>query len=347
MYRILLSSLIVILGAALGIGGVWLVALGGSAAYLLIGLGLLWAGGLTLARRISGLTVYALVLVGTLGWALWEVGFDWWALAARGAVLAVLGILLLPVGFGLRRTNVAGSGPSYGNARSSGAPVATLGAALALTIIAAGIAMVSTPHDLAGSFDATRMKRAAAPAPDGVAPGDWPAYGRTASGQRYSPLDQITPSNVKDLKVAWTYKTGQIRGAKDPVETTYEVTPLVVNGTMYICTPFSMVIALDPVTGVEKWRFDPELKQPPVQTTQHMTCRGVSYFDGTGLAPQPAASVTPAPAPITAPATDAAPAAAPAPDTRGHAGPGRDRRTDAPQSPPRMRRCSSPTAPGM
>ena len=54
---------------------------------------------------------------------------------------------------------------------------------------------------------------------------------------------------------------------------------------MYICTPFSTVIALDPVTGAEKWYFDPQLKEPPHQTTQHMTCRGVTYFDGTGLQP--------------------------------------------------------------
>src|SRR5690606_31398796 len=74
-----------------------------------------------------------------------------------------------------------------------------------------------------------------------------------------------------------TYHTGQQRGSKDPGETTYEVTPLMVDNTLYLCTPFSTVIALDPVTGEEKWRFDPQLKQPPTPTTQHMTCRGVSY----------------------------------------------------------------------
>ena len=70
------------------------------------------------------------------------------------------------------------------------------------------------------------------------------------------------------------------------METTYEVTPLVVEDTMFLCTPFSTVIALDPVTGAEKWRFDPLLQKPPRETQQHMTCRGVSYFDGTGLAPE-------------------------------------------------------------
>ena len=65
----------------------------------------------------------------------------------------------------------------------------------------------------------------------------------------------------------------------------YQVTPLVVQDMMYICTPFGTVIALDPVSGQERWRFDPQLQQPPTQTTQHMTCRGVSYFDATRVAP--------------------------------------------------------------
>ena len=49
---------------------------------------------------------------------------------------------------------------------------------------------------------------------------------------------------------------------------------------MYICTPHSLVIALDAVTGQEQWRFDPRLQQPTKLTTQHLTCRGVSYHDG-------------------------------------------------------------------
>jgi quinoprotein glucose dehydrogenase len=58
------------------------------------------------------------------------------------------------------------------------------------------------------------------------------------------------------------------------------VTPLVVNGVMYICTPRSTVIALDPATGEELWRFVPRLRQPPTETTQHLTCRGVTYHAG-------------------------------------------------------------------
>ena len=62
-------------------------------------------------------------------------------------------------------------------------------------------------------------------------------------------------------KVAWTYHTGDVRGPNDPGEATYEVTPLMIDDTVYICTPHNLVIALDAVTGKEKWRFDPHLKQ--------------------------------------------------------------------------------------
>jgi quinoprotein glucose dehydrogenase len=87
--------------------------------------------------------------------------------------------------------------------------------------------------------------------------GDWPAYGHDAAGTRYSPLDLIKPANVSRLVVAWTYHTGEQgieprRGSSLRQETT----PLVVDGTMYITTPLGKVIALDPSTGRERWRYD-------------------------------------------------------------------------------------------
>lgn len=273
MFDIVLSIVLMICGLALSAGGVWLAWLGGSVFYVLIGLALIVVAGLLWTGRRMALPVYAGLLVATLGWSVWEVGFDWWALSARGSLLVVLGLLMLLTAF-------VGS-PRRGAATGQSAMPA---AALALAIlICGGVALYSVynnPHDLAGSFPDDRMNASGEVASNGVPDGEWQAYGRTAYGRRYSPLSQITPENVSKLQVAWTYQTGQVRGGKDPVETTYEVTPLVFDNTMYVCTPFSTVIALDPVTGKEKWRFDPKLKQPPRKTTQHMTCRGVSYFDG-------------------------------------------------------------------
>ncbi len=161
-----------------------------------------------------------------------------------------------------------------------------MAAALGLSAIAGVYSMFQNPHDQSGAFSGDQMtatKNVETKVPDG----EWHAYGRTAAGRRYSPLDQITPDNVDKLKVAWTYHTGDVRGPDDPGEATYEVTPLMIHDTVYVCTPHNLVIALDAVTGKQKWKFDPHLKQTSKQTTQHLTCRGVTYFDGSAIAVQP------------------------------------------------------------
>src|SRR6202165_3734145 len=86
--------------------------------------------------------------------------------------------------------------------------------------------------------------------------GDWPAYGRDAGGTRFSPMTQITPANVTRLKVAWTYHTGipDISGMSHRPPA-LEVTPLVVDGLMYLSTPLGRVAGLDPATGVARWRY--------------------------------------------------------------------------------------------
>jgi quinoprotein glucose dehydrogenase len=173
-----------------------------------------------------------------------------------------------------------------------------------IAALAGVYAMFQSPHDLAGAFPDDRM--AASHQVDSTVPdGEWHAYGRTAAGDRYSPLAQITPANVGKLKVAWTYHTGDIRGPNDPGEATYEVTPLMIDNTVYICTPHNLVIALDAVTGKQKWRFDPHLQQTIRQTTQHLTCRGVSYFDGSAAANAPAVGQEQPAAPTSTPATGA------------------------------------------
>ena len=82
---------------------------------------------------------------------------------------------------------------------------------------------------------------------------------------------------MKDLQVAWTFRTGDLKTPNDPGEITNEVTPIKVRDTLYLCTAHQILFALDAVTGKEKWKFDPELKPNP--TFQHVTCRGVSYHE--------------------------------------------------------------------
>ena len=89
---------------------------------------------------------------------------------------------------------------------------------------------------------------------------DWPAYGRDPGGSRYSPLTQINRDDVKNLKVAWTYRTGaaDVKG-RSAHNAAFEATPIFVNGTLYLSTPFNRVIALDPLKGTERWSFDPKV----------------------------------------------------------------------------------------
>jgi len=110
----------------------------------------------------------------------------------------------------------------------------------------------------------------------------WRAYGGDAGGARYSPLTQINGDNVAALEVAWTYNTGDVdRGEQTLVGTAFQNTPILVDDTLYVCTPRNRVIALDPDTGEEKWVFDAE---PETEGVYIVTCRGVSHWVDPGLA---------------------------------------------------------------
>ena len=88
----------------------------------------------------------------------------------------------------------------------------------------------------------------------------WDSYGGDAGGRRHSPLDQITPDNVGALEVAWTYNHGDVLegslgdvGAHGtPASTTFQNTPILIDDTLYLCSPFNKVIALDAETGTEQ-----------------------------------------------------------------------------------------------
>lgn len=110
---------------------------------------------------------------------------------------------------------------------------------------------------------------------------DWPAYGRDAGGSRFSPLDQIKRENVNKLQIAWTYRTGaeevKAAGARNAA---FESTPILVDGVLYLTTPYSRVIALDPATGKERWTFDPQV--PLERRYSEQTSRGVSTWPAAG-----------------------------------------------------------------
>lgn len=275
MFARFVALLVGLTGLWFFVAGLWLASLGGTWAYAILGVPLVLTAAWLWRHDRRALWLYAATLLAALGWALYEVGLDWWQLAPRGDWLMILGVLMvLPW--------VAGR---LGR-RTDGQRLRTGWVALgAVLVVAAGVAvtaMLTPSHELAGTLPAARTSVAETGVPDG----EWHAYGRTAAGQRWSPLAQITPANVGDLKVAWTFETGDVRSDADPGETTYEVTPLKVGNTLYLCTPHNIAIALDAETGKEIWRYDPKITQPPQESTQHLTCRGVSYDPGrAGAAP--------------------------------------------------------------
>ncbi len=113
---------------------------------------------------------------------------------------------------------------------------------------------------------------------------DWSAYGGDALGTRYLPSRGIDRDSVQRLEVAWTYRTGEL-GARFATtkRTSFQATPIVVDGTMYLSTPLGRVIALDPATGRELWVFDPHIRRDVAYGD--FASRGVStWLDAT--APQ-------------------------------------------------------------
>ncbi len=272
----LTAILFAFIGIALGYGGIKLALLGGSLYYIIIAAGFLLTAFLLFTRRAAALWVYALIILGTLGWAIYEVGFDWWPLGSRGGIIVLLGLwLLLPP---IRKALSPASreiAPTVEQARAGNASPLPLLAAIAAALIVAGVAISKDPHNLDGSLPTEEV--AAAPDTGNAVPdGEWHQYGRTQYGQRYSPLTQITPENVAKLELAWQYRTGDVRQPQDVTETTYQVTPLKIEDTLYLCTPHNIAIALDADTGKEKWRYNPEVSANTQR--QHQTCRGVTYW---------------------------------------------------------------------
>jgi len=244
------------------LGGAWLAALGGSWYYAVLGIVLLASVGFLWRRRETGLWLYALVLAATLAWGVWEAGADFWALAPRYGLLFLLGLwLLLPPA----TRGFAGPRPAK----------AAIGTAMVGMLAVLGYGLFNDPQEIDGTL--SRAQPAQARPVPGVAAEDWPSYGRTEGGVRYSPLAQINDKNVKDLQVAWTYRTGDFRTDNDSGETTNEVTPIKIGDKLFLCTPHQFLDALDPATGKRLWRYDPKLKSD--KTFQHLTCRGVAYHD--------------------------------------------------------------------
>jgi len=254
-----LGGLLVLIGLALAAGGAMLIARAGSAYYLAMGLALVVSGALLTRGKRSALVVYGLAFAGTVGWALWEAGLDFWALHARLFTFAGLLLLMLLVQPALRR-------------RAALAPRTGMFLGLSALLLAGLLGTVwgmFQPHGI----HHTTIASGQVPAPAESAVANWSHYGNGPGGDRFGALDQINRQNVGDLTVAWTYRTGDVpqsdgNGAED------QLTPLQIGNTVYLCTPHNNVIALDGDTGAEKWK-----RVIDAHAKVWMRCRGLAYFD--------------------------------------------------------------------
>lgn len=260
------AMLLVLLAAPLLAGGIYLMTLGGSGFYLFSGLMLLVSAIGFYRRSRLGVWAYLLLTAATGVWAFQEVGLQFWPLVPRLAgILAILVpvCLLAPVtGFGRRRVWQGLAG-------------------VCSAILLAGFAAMFFPH---GVIKGVARAPVAVTTRDAASDGNWQHIGRTPTGTRFAPLEQITPDNVSNLEVAWTFRTGEMA----LVGSENQNTPIQVGDTLFICTPLNKVFAVNANSGEEIWRFDAKVENHNVWNR----CRGVSYYDATQAADTVKASAT-------------------------------------------------------
>lgn len=299
------AALFMLLGVVILAGGVWLAALGGSLYYVIAGAALAATGLLLFWRRIEAAWLYGVLFVGTAIWAVWEVGFSGWPLVPRIVGPAVLGLILLCFVPMLRRHAPAAAPFGLGLRPAVGVVVLALVAVIG--VAAASLAAPDRPDTIVASnpLKPTTMAQlpsgaVESPQPPAIGvspqPGgtldrngaeNWLAYGGNNHATRFSPAQQITPENVSRLTEAWHFHTGDLPPDDDPtlppasgqIRYAFQNTPLKVGDTLYVCTPSQQVIALDPASGSEKWRFDPKVSRDAMANVTTSTCRGVAYYE--------------------------------------------------------------------
>ncbi|MCW2370162.1 membrane-bound PQQ-dependent dehydrogenase, glucose/quinate/shikimate family [Sphingobium sp. B11D3D] len=263
LFATIVGAIIALVGLVLAIGGAWLAVLGGSLYYLIAGVLLGLAGFLLIRQRVLGVWVYLAAYGLSIIWGLAEAGLDGWALipfTVGPTVLLILVLLTLPV---LQPERWQWRLPI----------MASVAAVLVLAVGGVVISRLNLPD--VGTMPARLASTVADPSL--LRPGtDWPAYGGSYAAQRYSPLGQITPANVGKLQRAWVFHTGDL--PEDMADNKYgaETTPLKVGNTLYLCSATNILIALDPATGQQRWRYDPKVDHAWIPYTA--ACRGVAYY---------------------------------------------------------------------
>lgn len=246
------SLILAISGIFFTYEGAELALAGGSLYYFIFGLLLLLAAFLHFKADVRASVVLAATFLLTICWALWEVGLNYWGLFPR--VLTPLGFLIISLGV----VAFLRPAPRFGS-------LGVLAAAVVTFLAFFGFSFKPF-QEVIGERDPSFKIAQVSNAPD-----NWAAYGRTVEGTRYGPFNQINRDNVRNLKIAWTYRTGR---PLDPGGwASDQNTPLQIDNTIYSCTPQNVIHAIDATTGKNKWISDPGVRPNSVAR-----CRGVSFF---------------------------------------------------------------------
>ncbi|MCE0489190.1 glucose/quinate/shikimate family membrane-bound PQQ-dependent dehydrogenase [Pantoea sp. Mb-10] len=283
VWSALFGLVMLAIGLFFAIGGGKLVALGGSRYFLVAGIVMVLSAVQFFRRKSSAVTLFMLVFAGTLIWSFYDAGFVFWPLVSRLMVPAGLMMLAFLTWPALRKREGKAS-----LAKVSYALSALIAVGMVVTLV-----QMFQPHPTVAF---TGKPLPLIPVDKSKPQQDWSSYGRTPEGDRFAAIDQITRDNVKELQVAWTFRTGDTpisptgNGAED------QQTPLQVGNTLFLCTPHNNVIAVEANSGKQIWK-----REINAQAEVWNRCRGLAYFDATQPIKQPTQpGSTPVPAPVLA-----------------------------------------------
>lgn len=265
-YKRCVCAALLLIGLSMIVGGIALLAAGGSLYYLIAGVLVSVSGILTFRGNPRGAWIYSAMLAGTVAWSIWEVGFNGWDLLPRVVAPFVLGLAFIPLS---RRQSAASPLKA-----PTGQPVMKIaGSFVAATLVGALLHLLS-PAAPADPLWQTGAQIGAPPQSQQtqfpIGNGDWQAYGNDQGGTRFSPLDQIDAGNVNKLDVAWTADTGT--GPAGAFTGGLEVTPIMIGDSLYICNGYDAVVAFDAETGKQRWKFAMS------DSSSGKPCRGVAYY---------------------------------------------------------------------
>ena len=245
------------IAAPLVLGGLQLLVLGGSVYYIFAGLAVGCSAYFLWNKRHLASLIYGVFFLLTVVWAFIESGTNLWALAPRILFFAGIGLIFLTPW--VRKPLYEGFPPPlFPSTISRIIPILTV-------VITIFVFIEGTGYEVKEMSPRSQINTVNTQT-------DWPSYGNTVKGTRYSPLDQINVTNASDLELAWTYRTGA-GGA-------FKATPLMVGNLLYVCTGGNRVVAVDAENGALVWQFDPLIDPEHLAQARYFTtgCRGVSYY---------------------------------------------------------------------